>query len=166
MLSLVKYHVFPWVESPWDDRVQEMLDSWLKTKYVAAGAAKGIGVDCVRFIACGLNELEGRERKRLDRLPRDTAFHKKSKAIAALKKFLTIYGPYEKVMTEGIESGDVVVVQPDGAKGPGHALFASSKQNILYHANPPCVQDIHIHDVGLIHAIYRVTYKEKWLNAS
>lgn len=158
------FDVFPWRESAWDERMNEVLLSWLATPYCAGGSARGTkgGVDCVRFVACVLNDLCGNVRRPLPKLPRDTAFHSAKRAKNALRDFLRLYSPYEKVDGSYIESGDIIVVRPIGAAGPGHALIATPTNKALMHAGEREVSIVHIHEAGDIHAIFRPSYKEEW----
>jgi len=41
----------------WKGRLNAVIDSWEGTRYLDGHAARGVGVDCVRFVDCVLQEL-------------------------------------------------------------------------------------------------------------
>lgn len=102
-------------------RLSNILMSWQGTRYLPGCQAKGVGVDCVRFVSGVLDELYGTHTE-LDRLPQDASFHAKDKCYSALKTFMGNY-KYEEVTDGVLQPGDVVIAGPRGG-GPGHALIA------------------------------------------
>jgi len=115
------------------DRLTSVLSGWEGTRYLAGCQAKGVGVDCVRFVSGVLDELQGSDTK-LERLPQDSSFHAKDKCFAALRTFLT---GYEHEVVEGpLQPGDVIVAGPRGG-GPGHALITGT--NCLWHCDSKSV---------------------------
>ena len=111
-------------------RLVEVLKSWEGTPYMAGQAVKEVGVDCVRFVASVVAELQGRDLGRLN-LPMDAAFHHPAKARRALQILLETF-PHEEVSWLEREPGDVLILSPPGG-GPGHAMIVGSAAD-LWHA--------------------------------
>jgi len=102
-------------------RLQRVLNDWKDTPHMNGQQCKGRGVDCVRFIAAVLDEMAGTKTP-LEHLPNDVAFHDRSRCIAALKRFLTLFKFYEVPEDEPKQPGDVFVTGPENG-GPGHAII-------------------------------------------
>lgn len=112
-------------------RVDAELESWVGTPFVAGQRLKGVGVDCVRFVAAVLDEMFRETRIPLDRLPQDLSMHNPAGARAALRLFKKAYAPTVDIADNVVEVGDVIIV---GVRGPAHAIFCGSKQSYLYEA--------------------------------
>lgn len=93
--------------------------------------AKGRGVDCVRFVAAVLDEMQG-TRTELEKLPRDAAFHAREKCFTAFRLFIRQFDGYEIPEGEPVQPGDVLVVGPVTG-GPGHAIIVG-KDGQLWHS--------------------------------
>lgn len=144
-------------------RVDLVLAGWYSTPYMAGNASRGVGVDCVRFLACVLDALYGQQTVPPERLPADTALHSPRGARAALRRFLRAYEPNREVDDGTIEPGDVLVLAAPGA-GPGHGLVVSGQRNVLVHATREGVTRSGIlFPAGTSARIYRVCDKELWL---
>lgn len=146
-------------------RISEVLDSWLGTPYAAGQAAKGLAIDCVRFVAGVLDELNHRKQQQLHylRLPSDLGMHNRREALRGLRLFRRAYEPNEMVNDFVIEPGDVLMTGPaDG--GPTHAEFAGTRRNTFYHATIDGVTVTGIlKPVGTQFAVIRPMNKEEWL---
>ena len=119
--------------APWDARIQAILSEWHRTPYVLFRQAKGVGVDCVRFLTGVLDEMSGTVRD-IDELPPDAAFNKPSKARAQMRKIIRIYNGRSLEPDEPMQSGDGIVAKTSRKGGPGHAIIVSAVPGIFYHA--------------------------------
>jgi cell wall-associated NlpC family hydrolase len=150
----------------YDEPVQRELEAWWRTPYWRGQQCRGRGVDCVRFIAGVMDDLYGFVRERLERLPQDVALHSPATARAALRQFLSIYQPHERVADGTAQAGDVVVTGPVGG-GPGHALIVGGRRGELWHAGAQHVECtgygyLSRGDVAM-HAVYRMLDRERWV---
>lgn len=144
-------------------KLSRVLDSWLGTPYMAGNAAKGAGVDCIRFVCSALDEMYGFQREKFERLPLDIALHRPATARAALRRILTIYEPHERVDDGSLEPGDIVVVSPSDSAGPSHAKIAGTSRNVLYHATADGIVKCGIVErTGSPFAVYRLRDRERW----
>lgn len=152
-----------WRSTHCDARMLSVIRSWIGTPYCPGSAVRGVGVDCVRFVASFIAEMEGSLREPMDRLPPDLSFHSPEKARAALRRFLRIYEPYEKVpFGETLEGGDILVTQPSNAGGPGHAVVVTPRPTFVVHALSTGVQVTSIYMINRIVGIYRPGNKNRW----
>jgi cell wall-associated NlpC family hydrolase len=153
--------------SEYNTVVDRVLHHWVGTPYCAGSAVRQQGVSCVLLVASVLAELEGRSRRPLDKYPSDVAFHNRRFAVAALRRFLSIY-PDHTIVEDGIvEAGDIMVMQPKGAKGPGHAVLVAGRPMVFVHATNRGVveQDIwQISHTGKIVRVYRMNNRNEWLH--
>lgn len=144
------------------NRIQKILSEWEGTPYAAGWQAKGAGVDCVRFVAGVLDELQGHHTE-LERLPQDASFHNKELCIRGMRGFLSRY-PHTKVESTMLQPGDVIVAGPRGG-GPGHAILAGVRS--LWHCDSSCVSPTGFtqreQDTFIFHSVYRVANREAWL---
>lgn len=114
-------------------RLKDVLHSWRGTRYMDGQCVKGAGVDCVRFLACVLNELYREELAVPERLPRDLSLHDPAGARAALRRFMETYPHDDVTDAPALTPGDVLVTGPvDG--GPGHAVLVGPVRNTLWEA--------------------------------
>lgn len=144
-------------------RIDAVLTSWYATPYMPGNAERGVGVDCVRFLACVLDALYGQPTVAPERLPADTSLHSPMGARAALRRFLRAYEPNQEVEDGTIQPGDVLVLAAPGA-GPGHGLVVSGQRNVLVHATREGVARSGIlFPAGTTARVYRVQDKELWL---
>jgi cell wall-associated NlpC family hydrolase len=144
--------------------LEAALHGWLGTPYLAGQQGKGQGVDCVRFVAAVLDELYGRATP-IKTLPQDAALHARATAVLAMKKFLTLYQPNERVTDGTIEPGDVLVTSREGG-GPGHAMIAGPRRWTLWEST---LDGVHYTGwAGItaaghrLEAIYRPSLKASW----
>lgn len=112
-------------------RIHKILLSWEGTPHMDGQQAKGLGVDCVRFVAGVLDELRGTHTK-VNHLPPDTAFHARESCIRAFRQFMIGFNGYELAETDTMQPGDVMITGPANG-GPGHAIFIGCDQS-LWHA--------------------------------
>lgn len=149
------------VARPWDDRIAEVLNSWLNTPYELFRCEKGKGVDCVRHVAAVIDEMFGYARCPMHKLPPDAAFHAPRKASAAMRKFMTLYKPFEKISPAGpFESGDILVVAPTPTAGPGHAVIATPWPGCFQETGTLSVVRSGLQAIRRVHAAFRVQGRE------
>lgn len=146
-------------------RLGEVLRSWDRTPYHAGWAAKGQGVDCVRFVCAVLDELHG-TRTPLSTLPPDASLHDARGSAAALRTIRALFPEHETVRSGPLQPGDVLVTGPSDG-GPGHAMIAGPLRNSLWHSTGRGVQRTGLRYAGLTHnrlfRIYRHRNKLEWL---
>jgi hypothetical protein len=110
-------------------KLAAILESWRDTPYFPGQATKKVGVDCARFVACVLDELNGTQTD-MTTLPPDTAVHAPKAAAKALK-FLIEKFDCEEVMGDVLEPGDILATGPiDG--GPGHAVIVGPQRRVCW----------------------------------
>ncbi len=120
-------------------RVDDVLECWRDTPYASGQQALGVGVDCVRFGAAVLDQLDGRVRVPPERLPQDIALHNRGEAMKAMRTFLRGYTPNNRVLDGFVEPGDIVVTGFSGG-GPGHLQIIGGRSNTIWHATGSRVQ--------------------------
>ena len=150
------------------NRVQEVLNSWLGTKYMDLQCRKGGGVDCVRFVCAVADELYGFEREPLDKMPADRSLHDRKGAMAGMRKIVERYKPISDVtMCEWVEPGDIFVVGPRNG-GPGHAMIVGGIPGHVWHT----IREVGVQVTGMpaldrntdLFRIYRGKDKHLWLS--
>lgn len=152
-----------WKTAPHDDRFAAMLESWRGTPYCPGSGVKRVGSDCIRFIASGINEMNKSVAEPLEQLPQDIAFHRPETAVAALRRMMDLYGPYDRItLADPLESGDVIVTKTGRMSGPGHALFVGPRQGKVWHAIASGVGEVEFTAVREVVAIFRVHSKKGW----
>jgi cell wall-associated NlpC family hydrolase len=142
--------------------LQEILESWEGTPYLAGHRIKRQGVDCVQFVAGVLEEWFGYSIP-CPRLSATCAYHDESfakpTAVALLKGV-----PSDRVFE--MEPGDIVVSQGGkGVKRPHHVLIVSEDPRVLFHSTNDvgvCRTPAHL---WTVHKIYRPRNKP-WPNQS
>ncbi len=127
-------------------RLRVILESWRDTPWVAGQCCKGVGVDCVRFVAAVLDELCGTSHARtLPRLPQDLGVHDAFGAAEAAVSMVRKY-PHEDVRRDGIvRPADVIAVTLH--IGLTHTLIVGPDPSVAWHAVSP----IGVTPVGLGH---------------
>lgn len=124
-------HLPPSIEA----RIDEVLLSWLGTRYRVGSRSKGRFVDCVNFATAFLDEMRGIPTPEPVRALRgDACLHSEESCRAAMRTLLRSYGPYTEVKDGTLEPGDIIVEGPEEG-GPGHVLVASTKSNVVVHAS-------------------------------
>lgn len=114
-------------------RLGLVLEQWQGTPYRAGQQVRGMGVDCVRFVAAVLDELRGTTTP-IETLPNDASMHTREGAIASMLNIKRAFMPCELVGDNSLEPGDVLVTGPrDG--GPGHALIVGDQMNVLWESS-------------------------------
>jgi cell wall-associated NlpC family hydrolase len=140
------------------------LARWDGTPYVPGAQARGAGVDCVRFVAAVLDELRRRVTP-IETLPNDAALHAPGPARAAMLRLRRAYGPSALVHDDSLEPGDVVVTGVEGG-GPGHALIAGDRPNVLWESPGQGVRRVGLSALRragvVVFAVYRPTDKPSW----
>ena len=140
--------------------LETVLRSWRDTPYMAGQQAKGVGVDCVRFVTAVLDELLGLSRTETPRLPPDRAMHDRKGAIATMRLIRRLYPPVETIRDKVVEPGDILIVgQSTG--GPGHVILVGVRPNTLWQAGS---LGVHEGGLGLIEGAQRVfrVYRFRW----
>lgn len=145
--------------------LHQELESWCGTPYMIGQQQKGVGVDCVRFVAAIIGWAT---QKTIDikLLPPDAALHNRKTAIAAMKKLSRAFDPLEPIYSMGettVEPGDIIVVGPHEG-GPGHAIIVGCLKNWFYEAGSKRVQRI---GAGLeagvkVFEVYRHKLRHSW----
>lgn len=97
---------------------------------------KGMGADCVGFIAGLLNELIGGTPISRPSLPPDTAMHYPKGAARVMLSLRRMFMPNVLVLDNEVEPGDVLAVGSIRG-GPGHGMIVGSRPNTLWHSNGP-----------------------------
>jgi len=156
-------HYRPLADKRISTRITEVLSSWKGTPHIKGQQVKGEdgGVDCLRFVTGSLDELTGREYQRFNHLPPDSSMHVRSAAIAIMKSILEFYNPIERVTTDYLEDGDILV---SGMKGPGHGMLVG--EGVLWHASGTrvCYTGLKLVDhYQKLFGIFRPMYKESWI---
>lgn len=123
----------PELAARFEQRLVEVLDRWRGTPYMAGQQMRGVGVDCVRFVAAVLDEFYLREPVPIETLPTDAALHARDSAIAGMKRLRELYMPNDPVEDGSLEPADVLVTGPKNG-GPGHAMIVGPRRNQLWHA--------------------------------
>lgn len=145
-----------------------ILESWEGTPYrdqIPLRGAAG-GCSCFGFVCVILDTLYGRPGKHLVGLPPDVSLHDPELARAAMRWFLTRY-PAERIDSDEIQPGDIVVTSPGVAGVPGHVMLVGPRKNTLWHS----VDEIGVHYTGMslpepgsYHSTYRCSDRGSWLN--
>jgi len=153
-----------WGRTKWDLRVEEVLQSWLNTPYLAFRCEKGVGVDCVRFAFPGfLDEMYGFARTKIQKFPPDGALHNPRKARGAMRAILKLYPAHRRLEdADMIEAGDIGVCRLTANSGPGHAVIASAHPMSFYHTTSRGVTTTSYHNLQHLVSIYRPTDKDQW----
>lgn len=138
----------------WEARLEELLLSWERTLYMPGQQRRGVGVDCVRFVAAVLDELLARPATPLETLPSDASLHNRAGALRGMRRLRELFMPNRPISEgEPVEPGDVVVTGPLGG-GPGHAMIVGARPR-LWHSSVSSV-----HWTGLRapkgHRVFRV----------
>lgn len=152
--------------SDYNTVVDKVLNRWIGTPYCAGSAVRQQGVSCVLLVVSVLAELEGKVRGPLTKYPNDVAFHNKKTAVVALREFLSTYPEHVTIEDGIVEAGDILVMQPKGAKGPGHAVIVAGRPMVFVHATNLGVveQDIwQILKSGTTVRVYRMTNRDEWI---
>lgn len=114
-------------------RLEQVLRSWEGTPYMAGQQLRGVGVDCVRFVAAVLDELLGRAPTPIETLPPDASLHNRVGAICGMRAIRKRFMPNAPVQDGPLEPGDIVVTGPVSG-GPGHAMIVGSSR-VLWHSS-------------------------------
>lgn len=119
-------------------KVEEILKSWLGTKYVLGCQKKGVGVDCVRFVCGVLDELYfGQIKQGHTYLPPDRALNSPETAWKAMRQIVKRYDPVEFESYSGgtmvVRPGDALITGPSNG-GPGHCMIVGPKKPYLWHS--------------------------------
>lgn len=126
-----------WIKPTFDtEKLMTVLLSWRGTKYMRGQKCKGVGADCVRFIAGVMDDLYGYKYDEGLRMPYDTALHNHKGAMAVMRFFAERYNPEElnKVDSEYyVEPGDVIVTKV--AENPGHVYIVGPQENTVWNSS-------------------------------
>ena len=159
-----------WPDDLVAQRIDRVLRSWDETPYMLGQCAKGVGVDCIRYVCAVLNELYGRDNFDFEHLPGDSDMFNREGAERVLRKVIRMY-PATQILgitdESWVEPGDVIITAKPGC-GPGHSIFVGNHPRTLWHAIDGGVQEIDIDEVGGGHPkftpyrIMRMSDKETW----
>ena len=111
--------------------LDQVLHSWEGTPYMQNQAVRGVGVDCIRFIASVLDELTG-QLGEYKTLPADTSLHSPESAYEVLQIFRDVYSPNRSIRDGCTQPGDVVVIGADNG-APGHGMIVGTEKNTMWH---------------------------------
>jgi cell wall-associated NlpC family hydrolase len=113
-------------------------DRWLGTPWRAGQRVRGVGVDCVQFVAAVWDDLAG-TRTEVPRAPQDSGSHAGGAVNAAgtLAALHRVHG-VDQLTPAGdgtleVEAGDLLVLAFVPGGGPGHAAIVGARPHI-YHA--------------------------------
>jgi cell wall-associated NlpC family hydrolase len=118
---------------PFEARLEALLARWQDTPYLRGQQCEGVGVDCVRFVCAVWDDLIGRPRQPIERLPSDMAMNAPETARAAMRRMTELYGPFEEIEGPYAEPGDFFVTGGVRA-GPGHAIIVGARRNTIWQA--------------------------------
>jgi len=126
-----------WQEAtlPYADRLRTILESWKDTPYMVCQQEKGVGVDCVRFVAAVWDEMRATPGEQIPRLSRDASLNNPRKTTEFMRMLLDRYAPIEELTNKQyvVEPGDVLVVRAKGG-GPGHVILVGPDRNTTWQA--------------------------------
>lgn len=149
-------------------RLSFVLESWRGVPWIPGGYTREIGVDCVRFVACVLDDLGHTAiAPTLPRLAQDIGKHQPDAAALAADEMVRQW-PHEFLRGEEVEPGDVIVTA-GGKGGPAHALIVGLRPNTAWHCAPRsgvcCVGLGHIgmDALGRAVRIWRPLNKQNWI---
>lgn len=149
----------------WQAKLQEVLESWRGTPWVAGCGLRGRGVDCVRFVVAVLDELHQQSPGPVPRLPQDMSIHDRMVAFSSAHLIAQRY-PHEIIESQPglIQSGDVVVFRMGIAGGPGHVAIAGGRdaRELWHSAAGVGVCRTSAAASGHILRIWRPTQREDW----
>lgn len=139
----------------YEARLEAALVSWEGTPYMRGQQLRGVGVDCVRFVAAVMDEVLGRPRTPIETLPDDAALHDRVGAICGMKRLRKLFWPNKPIPLDApLEPGDIVVTGPENG-GPGHGMIVGARPNTIWHSSGTSV-----HWTGLRppkgHKVFRV----------
>lgn len=146
-------------------RLARILGEWERTPYNIRCAEKGVGSSCAGFICRLLAELYRIEPVDIRAIPEDMSFHNRAGAVAGLKWFLRTFPAAEKLESERVQPGDVIITEPlDG--GPGHALMVGPREGTMWQ-NLDCQVGVHYTGLSVpstyrLHSVYRFKDREDW----
>jgi hypothetical protein len=111
--------------------LESIYSRWKETPYREGFSKEGVGVDCIRYVTAGLDQLYRRQRMPIPRLCADASMHNLS-AVKNLARFLRKNYPTETIKDNIIMPGDIICVK----RGilAGHALWVGTRKNTLWHA--------------------------------
>lgn len=144
-----------------------ILDRWLGTPHVAGQRLRGVGVDCVQFVAAFLDEaarLPARTTE-VPRLPQDSgAADQWLCALRQVMGSILARHPADLVHDGQVEPGDIVVCRLGNAGGPGHAMIVGGEPRRVYHASRPArrVCWTGLGSIAYLDRIYRPQNKHRW----
>jgi len=147
-------------------KLEGVINSWKGTPYAPGQQAKGIGVDCVRFVTGIMDEMSNTTHD-YTTLPPDSYLHNPARSHAAVRQIIKLYAPFQKVIDGNIQPGDVLVVGPRQG-GPGHAYIVGCYDNELWDATGPGVKKTSyagaLMNGMILHRAYRVLNSSyRWL---
>lgn len=131
---------------------------------MAGQCKKGIGVDCVRYVAACADELFNSERRAaIPRIAQDAAWHNPKHVMRAARIMMTAYAPYIEITNNEVEPGDIIAVGPGGG-GPAHIMMVGGVRLHIWHAISKCVSQggTIIWAPFEVKRIYRPMEKHKW----
>lgn len=151
-------------EKPIDERITQrleaLLNGWVKTPYRAGVQMPGIGCDCRSFILGVLDSLYDRITD-IEYLPEDAALHQPEVSRAFMRKMARMWGA-EKVEDGQLEPGDVIITAYPGA-GPTHIMMAGRWPWIYHATKEGGVRKTGFTLDGLeFYGHYRLPNKESW----
>ena len=138
--------------------IERTLSAWKGTPYMKGQQMREQGVDCVRFVAAALAEMEGKPHHVLPRLATDTGWHDPAAAEVGAKALVRLVWPVHQVEGPEVQPGDIIEVAPVGIEpdaGGGSHVYIVGGEPGLWHAHPPRVmrsgmileQGFHVHRI-------------------
>lgn len=150
------------------ERLRSILESWDGTPYLHGQSVKGRGVDCVRFVASVLCEMDRRPLADLKRLPLDTSLHNPAMARAFFHDLLRTFAPTHRVEDGQMEPGDFIVMRRR-ERGPGHAIIVGPDENTVWHSDPGAgvcktgLGVLFMNPLYELDCVVRISNRERWV---
>lgn len=158
---------FLYRDTPWMSKVEDACARWEKTPYKLNFCQKGVGVDCIHFVAAILDEMYGQAHsKNLRSLPPDACVHNRVGVHKAGKALFKAYPAIEKVMDGTLEAGDLVITGPRSETPTAGHLMIAGKRGKLWQSisTGVCFSGYGILDTEMLVSVYRASDKTKWLS--
>jgi cell wall-associated NlpC family hydrolase len=152
----------------WQERLQQVLDSWRGTKYANGQGLKGVRADCVGFVGGVLDELHGYDVENLPPLERhapDLAWHDPVEA-ARISVRISRRWPH-CVLHPNLwfpQPGDVPLLAVNAERIGGHVAIMGARPNEVWH----CADGSGVCFTGIgavrqsILRVWRPLEKESW----
>lgn len=149
------------------DRLIQVVSMWDKTPYQPGQRAKKIGVDCVRFVSCVLDELYNVEvPTSVPRMQVDAALHSMAVSSKVIRLLRKSWEGSDVVRDGTIQPGDVIVTRAESGNSPArpaHVMIALVEPFTAAHAIPGVGVVVgSVQNTRGIVRVYRLRGKASW----